>query len=208
MKILAGEPNGAAAKIAKSLNVGCMITTCTKKNQAGPRHKDFLFTAIDNGAFGCWKSGREFNGELFLDNVTRSNKLELNPLFVVCPDIVAGGLESLKFSLSWIDKIEYNKKALVVQDGMRHSDLIPAIDQFQYLFVGGSVSWKWATAENWILFAHNRGLKCHIGQCGQLWMLEAAKRFGADSVDSTSWVVNNSWHIIKEYQNPQQLELF
>lgn len=100
MKILAGEPAGKAAKIAKSLGLGCMVCTSRKQHLAGKRHLDFDFTAVDNGAFGCFKSGKPFNSELFLMNVDRVNKLNLSPLFIVCPDIVAGGLKSLDFSMS------------------------------------------------------------------------------------------------------------
>ena len=127
------------------------------------------------------------------------NLLGIKPLFIVCPDIVAGGLESLEFSLSWVDKIAYDKIALVVQDGMTPWDVWPVIDKFQYLFIGGSVDWKWSTAEDWVQFAHASGVPCHIGQCGKLEYLREAKRIGADSVDSTSWPVNNSWHIVIDF---------
>ncbi len=140
-------------------------------------------------------------------NVDKVNEINLKPLFIVCPDIVAGGVDSLEFSLSWRDRINYDKVALVIQDGMSFADVDPIIDKFQYLFIGGSVGWKWANAEGWVNYSHSKGLDCHIGQCGQFWMLKAAKRFGADSVDSTSWVVNKSWHIIEEFLNPKQLEL-
>jgi hypothetical protein len=207
VKILAGNPSGKAAKIAQSLGLGCMICTSREQHLASKRYLDFNFTAVDNGAFGCHKSGKPFNTELFLKNVERVNKINLNPLFIVCPDIVAGGLKSLDFSMSWLDKINYSKIALVVQDGMTQEDVRPIIKDFQYLFIGGSVSWKWRTAESWVNFAHDNDTPCHIGQAGQLWMLKAANRFGADSVDSTSWVVNKTWHIIREFQEPQQMEL-
>ena len=207
MKILAGEPTGKNAKIAISLNVGCMICTSRKQHLAGERHRKFNYTAVDNGAFGCFKSGKPFNDLLFLENVKRINQLNLKPLFIVCPDIVAGGLESLEFSLSWRDRIDYDSIAFVVQDGMEFKHIKPIIEEYQYLFVGGSVKWKWATAEGWVKFSHDNGKPCHIGQCGKLWMLRAAKRFKADSVDSTSWVVNKSWHIIREFLDPKQGEL-
>ena len=206
MKILAGNPSGKAAVIAKSLGLGCMICTSRPQHLASKRYLDFDFTAVDNGAFGCYKSGKPFNNSLFLENVERVNKFDLKPLFIVCPDIVAGGLKSLDFSMSWRDKINYSKISLVVQDGMTKEDVEPIIKDFQYLFIGGSVSWKWRTAEDWVKFAHSCGIPCHIGQTGQLWMLRAAKRFGADSVDSTSWVVNKTWDIIREFQEPKQRE--
>lgn len=207
MKILAGEPTGQNAKKAIALGVGAMVCTSRVQHLAGNRHKKFNFTAVDNGAFGCFKSGKPFNDDLFLRNVEKVNKIGLEPLFIVCPDIVAGGLRSLDFSMSYLDKIDYDKIALVVQDGMIKDDVLPIIDNFQYLFVGGSVKWKWQTAEEWVKIAHKSGIPCHIGQCGRLWMLEAADRFKADSVDSTSWVVNKSWHIVEEFLQPKQLRL-
>ena len=183
-----------------------LISTC-KNNSPGPRHHKFIYTALDNGAFSCLKNGKKFNDYIFLRNVEKINKQNLKPLFIVCPDIVAGGLKSLDFSLSWIDKINYNKIALVVQDGMKTNDIKPIINKFQYIFVGGSVKWKWATVEQWVKFSHKNNKPCHIGQCGQFWMLEAAKRIGANSVDSTSWQVNNSWSIIERFKKDRQLKL-
>lgn len=207
MKILAGDPNGKAAIKAIDLGLGCMICTSRKQHLASPRYHKFEFTAVDNGAFSCYKNNKPFNDELFLMNVERVNKIGLKPLFIVCPDIVAGGVSSLDFSLSWRDRIDYDKVALVIQDGMIEADVDPIVNKFQYLFIGGSVEWKWANAESWVKYAHSKSLDCHIGQCGQSWMLRAAKRFNADSVDSTSWVVNKSWHIIEEFLRPKQMEL-
>ena len=53
-------------------------------------------------------------------------------------------------------------------------------------------------------FAHDNGMKCHIGQVGKLEYLELANELGADSVDSTSWVRNKSWHIIEQFRNRRQ----
>jgi len=207
MKILAGNPTGKAKAKAISLGLGCMVCTSRPQHLASKSLVDFPFTAVDNGAFANFSKGEPFNDNLFLKNVDRVNKHSLKPLFIVCPDIVAGGLKSIDFSVSWRDKINYDKVAFVVQDGMTEDDVKPVIKDFQYLFVGGSRMWKWATAESWVKFAHNNKIPCHIGQSGQPWMLRASKRFGADSVDSTSWVVNKTWHIIEEFLNPKQMEM-
>lgn len=198
MILLAGNPEGKKAKIAKDLGLGCMVCTSRPKHLAGPRHGTFPYLAVDNGAFGCWKSGNQFNGALFLENVRRAKRF--NPLFVVCPDIVCGGIASLDFSLWWRPRIDYDRVALVVQDGLWPRDVVPHLRHFRYVFVGGSVKWKWRTLAMWVDMAHSVGLPIHVGQCGQLEMLKTAHKHRVDSVDSTSWVVNSSWHIVKNYQ--------
>ena len=66
--------------------------------------------------------------------------------------------------------------------------------------VGGSVEWKWDTAKEWVDFAHDKEMKCHIGQVGQLHYLIRAYEYGADSVDSSSIVRNKSWGIIDKFK--------
>jgi len=206
MKILAGEPTGKHGKKAMSLDVGCMIP-CNPSSMPGPRHRKFIPNglALDNGAFSCHVNGRAFDGDLFKRAVAKIGDMEL--LFVVCPDKVMGGIDSLEFSEMWRPMVEYQRIALAVQDGMHGDDIEPIIDNYQYLFVGGSVSWKWMYAEYWVKWGHARGIPVHIGQTGQLGMLMAAQKIGADSVDSTSWCQNGTWWIVEAFRRNQIMEL-
>src|SRR5262249_44400269 len=54
--------------------------------------------AIDNGAWTAHVKGLPFDGEAFTGLLDR---LAAAADFIVIPDIVAGGLASLAFSLSW-----------------------------------------------------------------------------------------------------------
>jgi hypothetical protein len=146
--------------------------------------------------------------KVFLDTLDASYKAGLKLDFIVTPDIVCGGMKSLDFSLAWADGrlSSCPNLALVVQDGMTVKDLdCSVMKRFSHLFVGGSVAWKWETAAEWKLHAASYGMKCHIGQCGQLKYLNKAKNLSADSVDSTSFVVNESWHILDEFNQGDTL---
>jgi len=158
--------------------------------------------ALDNGAFPAFNKGYPFMEKYFLEALDAAYKHSIKLDFVVCPDIVCGGKESLEFSMAWAAKLAgCPNLALVVQDGMTIDDVKKYnLDKFTYIFIGGSKNWKWKTAERWVDFAHCHGMKCHIGQCGRLEYLKEAMAIGADSVDSTSFQRNKSWHIIDEFQ--------
>ncbi|MBV60946.1 MAG: hypothetical protein CMH65_06555 [Nevskiales bacterium] len=165
--------------------------------------------ALDNGAFQCWRRGFPFMADVFRETLAESYRVGLTLDFIVCPDIVSGGKDSLSYSMKWANgELETAKNlALAVQDGMTVQDVRPYLHRFAWLFVGGTLDWKWQTAKQWIDLAHSRGLKCHIGRVGTLPHLKQAQRLGADSVDSTSFARNDSWHIIEEFQDARQLDL-
>lgn len=151
--------------------------------------------ALDNGAFALWKSGKPFDEERFAAVCERARELEVPPDFVVCPDIVAGGLASLTLSLEWADRLEHYgfRLALVVQDGMTPDDVASVIDRFAVVFVGGTLDWKLDTMKMWADFAHANACECHVGRIGTRNRIHAAKRAGVDSVDSCTplWSESN-----------------
>ena len=107
------------------------------------------------------------------------------PDFLVVPDLVAGGMDSLEFSLSWVKELQgVAPLYLAVQDGMGAYSVAPHIAQFDGVFIGGTLKWKMRTGEEWVAFAHHYGKPCHIGRVGTakraLWAMEIA----ADSIDS------------------------
>ena len=194
----------------KELGMGIMITTHADESYL----KSFLSTkhlplkvpvALDNGAFGNFSNGYPFDEHAFLSALSYCIYRKLDLDFVVCPDVVAGGNKSLDFSLRWADRlVGYNKLALEVQDGMTD---VPNDPRFSHIFIGGTPEWKWKTAKFWVDKAHDMGKKCHIGQCGTLNRLNYAKEIGADSVDSTNFVRNDSFEIVEEHQDPRQMSL-
>lgn len=154
------------------------------REEVPPRRTPWVF---DNGAFKDWAAGKPFNAAKYdkaLDYVWLNCKS--NPEFLVVPDIVAGGVESLRFSDSYVKKLSALDcpLALVVQDGMTQDDVTAALGPYSVIFVGGTLSWKLKTFKAWTLFAHERGLKCHVGRFGTEARVRAALRHGVDSVDS------------------------
>ena len=143
---------------------------------------------LDNGAYSCWVNGLEFDSDKFLESLDKIEVLKLYPDFIVVPDIVAAGYDSLDFSLSWINQIPggYNCY-LAVQDGMELDIISEHIELFDGLFVGGTLDWKLKTAQDWVQLAHNNNQKCHIGRVGTFKRLVWAKHIGADSIDSSTF---------------------
>jgi len=165
--------------------------------------------ALDNGAFMSYTKHGLFDEYAFLYALNQCLDRKILLDFIVCPDILCGGIRSLDFSLRWADRLQCDKLALVVQDGMVPGDISSDIlKRFTHMFIGGSPEWKWATAAVWVDLAHKNGLRLHIGQAGRLGFLRRAEELGADSVDSASFVRNNTFKILKEFRDPQQMELF
>ena len=160
---------------------------CVSRDDYLPPRRQPWF--LDNGAFGDWLSGRDFDDEAFISKFTSPHVDTTPPDFVVCPDRVATGRESLAFSLHWRDRCESLRPGrrfyLAVQDGMTEADVADAIAPFAGVFIGGSPRWKTAKAPTWTRFAHERGLPVHVGRCGTankaLWCF----RLGVDSFDSS-----------------------
>jgi hypothetical protein len=143
---------------------------------------------LDNGAYRNWLAGESFDGDTYLRAVDRAVSVETpdTPIyFAVIPDIVAGGLESLTFSLAWLDRMPQTWPLyLAVQDGICTNDITPDItSKISGIFLGGSNRYK-ATAAIWANFAHTHNLQFHYGRAGTPWKLLHAMESGADSLDS------------------------
>jgi hypothetical protein len=164
---------------------------CVNRGELPPR-RTAIGWFMDCGAFVDWRAGRAFNAvrwERDLRYVAyrlEAGKLQA-PDFVVVPDIVGGGAESLARSLELVEWVppELAVRYLVVQEGMTPAQVAEVLPHFGGLFVGGaSMAWKLGTAPEWIGLAHAHGRRCHIGRIGTLARLELARQLGADSVDS------------------------
>ena len=203
--IYTGLCGGKKLEEVKRRGLGIMISSTERMPTSAIKG---MPCALDNGAFSSYMKGKPFNEYRFLRTLDACQKHDLDLDFIVLPDIVEGGWKSINFSRSWLERIQCDHLALAVQDGVRsewlHRELVHEVST---IFVGGSPLWKWKTAKMWVDFAHSRGKKCHIGQCGKLEYLRKAREYGADSCDSTSFVVNNSWHILDEFIEPKQREL-
>jgi len=209
MMIYTGMAAGKDMNLIMERGMGIMISSSC--NFEPRRSYSGVPCALDNGAFQCWRRGFPFQSDVFRRTVAKAYEVGLTLDFLVCPDIVGGGIDSLEFSMSWAtgELRTAHKMALAVQDGMTVRDINSYhAKHFSHLFIGGTPSWKWANAADWVEHAHMLGLKAHIGQVGTLPRLRAARDMGADSVDSTSFVRNKSWHIIDEFHGGCQSEMF
>jgi len=219
MQIYTGTCAGKKFELVQEYNMGIMISPSPTFE---PR-KNFteISCALDNGAFQAYRRGYPFQENLFLQTIDQCYNLGITLDFIVCPDIISGGRRSLEFSLDWaMGKLKGAPKlALVVQnDGITkeshlqlRQDMTPEmlaqydLSAFSHIFIGGSVEWKWQTADSWVKFTHKESKKCHIGQVGQLRYLKFSEHIQADSVDSTSIARNESWNIIEEYASSKTL---
>lgn len=206
--IYTGQTTGTKLEKIKKLGLGIMISS--NPNTFPSKDVADVPCALDNGAFTCYQKGYPFQEDIFLETLKRCYKLNIKLDFVVCPDIIAGGKESLLFSVEWAKRLRTAPNlALVLQDGIEANDLDRhKLKYFSRLFIGGTVSWKWQTVKQWVGFARENNMPIHIGQCGQLQYLRKAKELGVDSVDSTSFTVNNSFHIVEEFLTEKQQLLF
>ena len=139
--------------------------------------------ALDNGAWTAHQQGTEFDSEAFEHAVSIAGR---GADWIVIPDIVAAGKESLQFSLSWLPKLELFRVLLAVQDGMDLEDIRPHLSDRVGIFVGGSTEWKLDTMCKWGELAKQVGCYLHIGRVNTCRRIRLCKKAGADSFDGTS----------------------
>jgi hypothetical protein len=176
---------------------------CVNRKDYAPRRFPWF---LDNGAFMDHRAGHPFDAEAYEASFGRMVGSPA-PDFVVVPDIVGGGSESLAFSLSWLERVRelcletwdaVPPLYIAVQNGMTQADIDTAIYIADGIFIGGSVEWKLAAAPGIIARAHGElplvdddGLieavtpkPVHIGRVGSGRRITWARLIGADSIDS------------------------
>ena len=94
--------------------------------------------ALDNGAWTAHQRGEQFDEEAFGQAV---ELLGAGADWVVAPDIVAGGLRSLAYSVAWLPRLR-GRVLIAVQDGMTPSDVAPYLSDRVGIAIGGSTEWK------------------------------------------------------------------
>lgn len=155
---------------------------CLCPGELPPLHEPWF---MDNGAFRAWRAGEPFDEVAFLRDVERIRREGLKPDFVVAPDIVGGGVASLDFSLSWLDRLQGLPVYLAVQDGMQPEHVEPHAHRFNGIFVGGTLEWKMRATVVWLDFARKHGLPIHVGRVGTPSRVDWALTLGVDSIDSS-----------------------
>ncbi len=139
--------------------------------------------AFDNNAFSAWKRGERWDSNAYMGRLKKAMGLDPPPTLAVCPDIVAGGLGSLAFSVNWRVRLPSWPWYLAVQDGMTPADVKPHLEWFDGIFLGGTDAFK-LTARQWSDLAHENCLQFHFGRVSSAKRLRMAFDAGADSIDS------------------------
>lgn len=162
-----------------------LITGPDQLGRVGARELPPLAWGLDNGAWGCYSGGRAWDVDAFRRALDRWAQ---GADWVVAPDVVAGGLESLALSLSWLPELRQRVPLvlLAVQDGMEPGDLEPHLGPGLGLFLGGSTAWKWRTLATWAGFARAQGVPLHVGRVNSAQAIRRCVAVGATSADGTT----------------------
>jgi len=172
-----------------SLNIGLLMVDVWRNPDNWP------FFAVDNGCFAAYHRGEDWNPASFMNILSRCKKEGRCPNFIVIPDKPLDS-DSLSFSLHWLPVLNAMfptfPKYLAVQDGMSPKHVRDSVDlsKIKGIFIGGSMDWKLDSMKDWVTFAHEEGLECHVGRIGPIRRMMICELAGADSIDSTTWVQN------------------
>lgn len=154
----------------------------------GPLRPERFRYALDNGAWTAFQRGEPFDVPAFEKAVAL---LGPGADWIVLPDIVAGGLASLRFSLEWLDTLRSRPELagarylLAVQNGMKPCHVASLVGPQIGIFVGGDTPWKLATMAAWTRLAHERGAICHVGRVNTARRIRLCAAAGADSFDGS-----------------------
>lgn len=152
---------------------------------ANPRLPAHFRFAIDNGAWTAHRSGGEFDGDAFMRVVDRHG---IAADFVVLPDVVAGGMQSLALSVSWIPRLHGMRLLLPVQDGMERTAVMKVLEAYPAMgiFVGGSTEYKLREMGHWGATAAMLNRWLHVGRVNTARRIRLCAEAGATSFDGTS----------------------
>jgi hypothetical protein len=141
--------------------------------------------AMDNGAWTAYQQDKPFDEDAFMRAI---DKLGESADWIVVPDIVTGGLRSLDYSLSWLEKLRGlpTPLLLAVQDGMEPNDVRELLSPAVGIFIGGSTEWKEETADQWGRLARRRNCYLHVGRVNSQRRIGICNAAGANSFDGTS----------------------
>lgn len=155
------------------------------KGKTAPRWPDGAraLYALDNGAWGCFQAGKPFDTEAFLWAFER---IGAGADWIVAPDIVGCGAQSLKLTREWLPRLNHKKVLIAVQDGMRPEDVAPLINAGRGVFLGGSTEYKLQSMPLWGRFCRKHRCHFHVARVNTIRRVRAAQFAGAHSVDGSS----------------------
>lgn len=144
------------------------------------RHYPEVPFAIDNGAYGAWLKGQDFNEKKFIEVCHKFSRF--NPLFVVCPDKVNDRAATIGLWNKWKPFLsDLNlSAAFVFTNGMTIRDIPSDAD---YVFIGGDNRFKeWAIANRSAIIK-----PVHVGRVNYHSRLWKCHNHGISSCDGTGW---------------------
>ena len=178
--------------------VGYASRTGTKRNLAALQDADWRLLvsakgelrtegmryALDNGAWSAFVQQEPFDEEAFLVAVDRLGE---GADWIVLPDIVAGGLVSLDYSLRWKERLRGmpTKLLIAVQNGMQIDDVASLLSPAVGIFIGGTTEWKEVTAQAWGSLARRRNCHLHVGRVNSARRIRICAAAGANSFDGS-----------------------
>ncbi len=131
--------------------------------------------AIDNGAWTAYQQGTPFDRLRFMQLVSAFGA---DADFVVIPDVVGAGRDSLAFSKTWISTLirkPHKMLLLAVQDGMTPKDVSPTLRS----------EWKDATIASWGQFGYEKGIYVHVGRVNTKRRLALCESSAIHSIDGS-----------------------
>lgn len=149
------------------------------------RTEGFNRWCLDNGAWTAHQKNEPFDAAAFL---TAYRQIGPGADFCILPDIVAGGLDSLAYSLLWREKLGDSlcPLLLAVQDGMAPADVGHLVGRYLGIFVGGTTKFKEQTLPQWGRLARICGAYLHVGRVNTARRVKLCAMAGANSIDGTS----------------------
>ena len=170
-----------------------------------PRQYEGEPWAFDNGAYGYFLAGKDLDETAFLKRLDVATKRCEPPMMAVLPDLVGRGEPSLSYSEKWLRRLEdhpWKNWYWAAQDRQTHQEIGCAIagiplnevvnnqhikanihPSIKGIFLGGSDKFK-HRADSYCWWAHFVGLKFHYGRASTPGKIRAARRVGADSMDT------------------------
>ena len=140
--------------------------------------------ALDNGAWRAHQQDIPFDEPAFVDML---GKHAAGSDWIVSPDIVCGGMDSLECSLSWLPRLEiYGRRILIpVQDDMTDEHIMPLVGDGVGIFVGGSTEFKERSLPMWGRVSHETGCILHVGRVNSCRRIALCGAAGATSFDGS-----------------------
>lgn len=158
-------------------------------SRTGPwRTEGFANVAIDNGTWSDFQAGRAFDEDAY-DRFLEWLETQACIIdWLVLPDIVAGGMDSLALSVRYLNRCRALAPLVLiaVQNGMEPADLAPLVGPQVGIFLGGSTDWKLARMIEWGEFCAALRVYYHVARVNTIKRMSLAAAAGAHSIDGSS----------------------